>query len=473
MGHRHRILKATLVGTFACVTCTILALLAVNGIPHLLPALLGMERIGHLENMLPPGPIPLNLDGFYLDQVELLLPPRLREPISLALIDLERGEFIGRTVTPGTSTYLLTLDEASLNALLRRWFLPDGVVSDRYRDLWVDLQPGGLILYADVNLGLRWRRMGLLLLQDKTALSPTGLVMDQELYTLPGDGFLARAIPRVESYTGQTLEALTLVGPLPGEARVSLVQFHADRIEILAQTAHTVSPPLDSGWQPLESGVELRQVDVAAGSVLERLAIVRLDPAAVHFRVHYDPTNPRLVSEWATWLQPLLVVNAGYFTSENETTGLLISGGQSWGIPFENFAGMFAVTANGQVSVRWLRERLYDSEEPLVEAVQSFPVLIKPGGMMGFPADADEGNLARRTVVAQDRNGSILVVVASRGYLSLHELAVFLANSDMEIDVALNLDGGGSSGLWLETGDVDLNVDSSTAVPSVIVVGKQ
>lgn len=195
---------------------------------------------------------------------------------------------------------------------------------------------------------------------------------------------------------------------------------------------------------------------------------MRLDPAAVRFHVFYAPTSPHLVSEWAAMLQSLLVINAGYFTPENETVGLLISGGQTWGTSLDDFAGMFAVTSSGEASVRWLKERPYNSDESLLEAVQSFPVLVKPGGIVGFPANADEGAPARRTAVAQDRNGHILFVVAPRGYLSLHELATFLAGSDLEIDTALNLDGGGSTGLWLEIGGIE--IDSGTPVPSVISV---
>ena len=233
-------------------------------------------------------------------------------------------------------------------------------------------------------------------------------------------------------------------------------------------TPYPTPEPPDTGWQTMPSGVELRLIRVETGDVAERLAIVRLDPAGVHFRVHYDPAHPRPVEAWANLIRPLLVINGGYFTPENETVGLLISDGKAWGTPYENFAGMFAVTADGQVSIRWFRQRPYDPSEPLREAVQSFPVLVKPGGVMGFPADADDGRPARRSVVALDRQGRLLFVVAPRGYLSLHELAVFLADSDLEVDVALNLDGGFSTGLWLETGESPLVINSLVPVPSVI-----
>lgn len=247
MGQRHKVARLALIGLSVSITGVVSALLAVNAAPTLLPALLGLKHIGYLGSALPPDPTPLTLDGRRLDRIELLLPPRLPEPVSL--IPAEFGaDFIGDTSLSGNSTYLLVLDEAGINTLLRRWFLPDGTIGGRYRDLWVDLQPGGLILYANVNLGLRWQRMGLLSLLDGIALSPTGLVIDQELYALPTDGFLAQVAPRVRLYSERTLEALALVGPLPGEAHVSRVRFHADRVEILAQAAQSASPPPDTGW---------------------------------------------------------------------------------------------------------------------------------------------------------------------------------------------------------------------------------
>ncbi len=218
-------------------------------------------------------------------------------------------------------------------------------------------------------------------------------------------------------------------------------------------------------------GVEYRRLRVEIGEYVERLTIARVDPGMVRFRVHYDPLSPRPVSGWTERLgQALLVINAGYFTPENEALGLLISDGQRFGTSFGDFAGMFAVAGDGRVSIRWLRAHPYDPAEPLQQAVQSFPVLVKPGGVMGFPADADDGRRSRRSIVAQDVEGRILFAIAPNGYFSLHRLATFLVGSDLALDVALNLDGGTSSGLWLRLEPTPLVVDSMIPVPSVISV---
>jgi uncharacterized protein YigE (DUF2233 family) len=216
---------------------------------------------------------------------------------------------------------------------------------------------------------------------------------------------------------------------------------------------------------------------VPTGDVVERLLIVRLDVSQHRFRVRYTPGYAQKVSQWVATMGEesdwLLVVNGGYFTPEYEATGLLVSDGRVYGTSYGDFAGMFAVLPGGRVEVRWLAAHPYDSMEMLVEAVQSFPVLVKPGGVMGFPSDADDGRPARRTVVAQDRAGRLLFIVAPRGYLSLHETALWLTESDLDVDVALNLDGGQSTGLILSAGETNFSIDSLGQVPAVIVVERR
>lgn len=236
---------------------------------------------------------------------------------------------------------------------------------------------------------------------------------------------------------------------------------------VATPTATPTPVPTDTGWRPVARGIEVRRLDVETDAAVERIVVARLNPTAVRFRVVYAPGEPQLVSAWAQQTGALLVVNGGYFTPEYHATGLMVSGGQAYGRSYGDYAGMFAVPEGGRPSVRWLRADPLDPREPLREAVECFPVLVKPGGVMGFPADADDGRAARRTVVAQDRMGNILVVAAARGHMSLHALAVWLAASDLEVDTALNLDGGPSSGLWLAGA---AQVDSFVPVPAVIAV---
>jgi uncharacterized protein YigE (DUF2233 family) len=220
----------------------------------------------------------------------------------------------------------------------------------------------------------------------------------------------------------------------------------------------------------VEEGLEVRSLAVETSLGTEQVTVVRLEPALFDVRVEYTPGEARPVSVWAALTGALLTVNAGYFTEAHYVTGLTVSEGVAYGVPYGDYAGMLAIAPEGAVSLRWLRAWPYDPAEPLRSAVQSFPVLVKPGGVMGFPADADEGLASRRTVVAQDQAGRILFLAAPVGRFSLHELAVWLTESDLEIDLALNLDGGTSTGMWLRAPGADVRLESYTEVPAIIAV---
>jgi uncharacterized protein YigE (DUF2233 family) len=231
----------------------------------------------------------------------------------------------------------------------------------------------------------------------------------------------------------------------------------------------TVEPD-DTGWQSLGNGVELRRLLVADGNgATNRLWLARVDPARVRFRVLYDPANPRLAGEWFVGVKPLLAVNAGYFTEDYRATGLVISDGVRSGQSYTGFGGMFAVWAKptDRVEVRWLVARPYSSSEPLRHAVQSFPMLVHSGGQPGV--GDDDGKLSRRTVVGQDRRGRIVFVVSPDLFFTLKSLAAFLAVSDLELDTALNLDGGTSSGMMVAGPTGPTGVDSWVKIPAVIV----
>lgn len=232
----------------------------------------------------------------------------------------------------------------------------------------------------------------------------------------------------------------------------------------------TLTPePVDTGWLPVTLGMERRHVTVSTDLGNERVTMIRLDPTQFTLRVRVTPGEADTVQAWSTATDALLTFNAGYFDEDNQPLGLHIADRERYGSAYGDFAGMFAVTADQETSVRWLRDSPYDPQEALTQAVQSFPMLVKPGGIMGFPADADEGHVSRRTVIAQDTAGRLLILVAPRGYFSLHELAQWLVASNLEIDAALNLDGGKSSGLWLAETPV-AQIDSLVSVPAVITI---
>jgi hypothetical protein len=208
----------------------------------------------------------------------------------------------------------------------------------------------------------------------------------------------------------------------------------------------------DSGWGSIQRGLERRKIILqdAALNPLEELLILRIDPDLFSMDVGYD-TRGKTLDSWQLDTGAAAVVNGGYFQKEDDVylpAGLIVVGGKAIGNSYGSFAGMLAV-GKTVTELRWLAVQPYDPREPLLAAIQSFPVLIKPDGQIGFSLANEDYLQARRTVVGQDRGGRIVFLVASVGAFTLHQLSVYLHDSDLDLKIAMNLDGGPSSGMLI------------------------
>jgi len=243
----------------------------------------------------------------------------------------------------------------------------------------------------------------------------------------------------------------------------------AARLPASPPTPSAATPVPDTGWVAGRPGLEVRHLRLALApdQPAATLVIVRIEPATVRLRVGYAPDQPRGLRSWFEQQHPLLALNGSFFTQEYRSTALLVSDGMANGASYQGFGGMLAVTPDGAVALRSLRDQPYDPSEPLEQALQSFPMLVFPGGA---PADIeDNGQHARRTVIAIDRAGRLLLIVGPTNGFTLRGLAEWLSQSDLEIDRALNLDGGSSTGLYLKDGALEEAIDSFGPLPIVLL----
>ncbi len=230
-----------------------------------------------------------------------------------------------------------------------------------------------------------------------------------------------------------------------------------------ALVAPTATPPT-SGWDELFPGFEWREMRILMEDGFEeRLSVFRMAPAHNRFRVLYSPAQPEYVSAWDSAAR--LVFNAGFFDENNVALGLLVMDGQTFGQSYSGLGGMFQVTGDGTPRVRSLVAEPYQPGEALEQAVQGFPMLLRPDGTRY----SDTGDArARRTVIAQDAAGNILLIIAPHETFTLAELASWLAsNPDLNLTVALNLDGGGSTGYYAGPNNI---APSYVRLPAVVAV---
>ena len=243
---------------------------------------------------------------------------------------------------------------------------------------------------------------------------------------------------------------------------------------LIASPVPTALPTLrtspEAGWSLVQPGLERRVFEVHNGQNqhVESLYVWRLDQRYFRLDVAYEE-RPKTLQAWQAQTRAAIVLNGGYYSIDNERyfpDGLTIVNGQASGRSF-NRGGMLAIQPSG-AELRWLEERPYNPNERIQAALQSFPILVRPGGELGYGPEKESHANARRTVIGQDKNGRILLMVAPQGYFTLHRLSAYLTESDLNLDMAVNLDGGGSTGILVA--NPEELISPTRPIPFVILV---
>jgi hypothetical protein len=240
----------------------------------------------------------------------------------------------------------------------------------------------------------------------------------------------------------------------------------------LVTTPTSASPfqshPALNTWYSIKPGIALRYEHWSSpGDNDDTVTIVRMNPKDIHLSVDYHPNEPTDIRGWMQQTHATVLINGGYFDQDDHATALIISNGQVTGTSYEGFGGMLSVNKQGTIQLRSLRTQPYTPTEQLEQATQSSPMLMVDGKRTQFSADAAS---QRRTVVAMDKQGNLLFIISPNEAFSLDELADLLVASDLSLETALNLDGGASTGLAIDTGQHQQVIDSITALPIVIAV---
>ncbi|MCE7945935.1 MAG: hypothetical protein DYG88_00735 [Chloroflexi bacterium CFX4] len=200
------------------------------------------------------------------------------------------------------------------------------------------------------------------------------------------------------------------------------------------------------------------------------VVVVRIDPRFSVLRVHHFPGQVRTIQQWQQAIpNALAIVNANYFDTNNRPLGLVVADGGFFGvINTRNDSGVFQVQ-NGVPRVRSLWLEPFRQGERFEQAAQAFPMLMSHGYVAPINPDVAQVRAAR-TVFAQDKQGRILIIVTVYAGVTLGELANWLGNSGLNIDFALNMDGGSSTSLYIATGGPNQFIPSLKAVPVVLAL---
>ncbi len=297
------------------------------------------------------------------------------------------------------------------------------------------------------------------------------------------------AFVRVPFFFALVLFLLAACGRSPQPTAVVIVAssspipaFHAPQPTPTRTPSRTPTPSATpAGWETIAEGAQTRRMVGFEGERGGYVFALRLDPARVDVQLRYDPDRPRRVTEWFAAERPLAALNAGFFAHDNTPVGLWVIDDATYGRRHRRMQGEFRVTGAG-VSIRHMNERHLSDGTRIVASVESYPLLLLPGGVVnpcvrqaerfersGRPC-ARSTQPAERLVVGIDGAGYVMFVLIPSDIFTLRGLADWLKNSDLNLDIALNLDGGSSAGMLVQAGDRIWGQDSGRRVPGAIIV---
>ena len=243
----------------------------------------------------------------------------------------------------------------------------------------------------------------------------------------------------------------------------------------LAFNSAMVAPALSHepggiSWQEIGRGLSLAQLAVKENDhLVAQVTAVRIDPNFNAFRLFHGPSRP--LTKWQEETGAVVMFNGGYFTPAGKPVGLVISDGVFFG-PSRNPAmkGMFVAEPKG-VSPDLPRATILDLQAvtvdlkrlPWSQGLMSYPLLLDPQGRLRVKST---NRPAPRTVICTDRQGYIIVLHTVDNHFTLYNFARFIKDSELDIEYALNLDGGSKAQLLIRTEQVSFTSPPRLAQPS-------
>lgn len=212
----------------------------------------------------------------------------------------------------------------------------------------------------------------------------------------------------------------------------------------------------DVRWDRLADGLSVATwtPEAQCHNEVARLTLVKIDPERFRFSVYFyrdeKLDQPVTIDEWLRRSRATVMFNAGLFQPDYSYLGILLKGGHRLGgRRHAQWRGLFVAepTAVSERKARVLDltvDHFSETHPPFREAAQSLMLFDRSG----LPRVRRSDRRAQQTVVAEDRDGWIIVIKTSEES-TLWDLARCLLEGRPELSHAMAMDGGSSSDVAL------------------------
>lgn len=216
------------------------------------------------------------------------------------------------------------------------------------------------------------------------------------------------------------------------------------------------------------AGAQFMEREARADDIAVRIQGVIFDSREYRIAVIDNEGAAESLASAALAAGAIAGVNGGYFHPDFRPVGLEIAGGKQWN-GFERaklLSGAFVATKGRP---KLLRAAEFKASSGNTDALQAGPFLVDGGAAT---AGLESTRPARRTVLATDGKDKWAILLMSR--VTLAGAAEILSSkeifSDFQVDRALNLDGGSSSALWVDTPEKPFYLRELTPVRNFLAI---
>ncbi|MDD2786193.1 MAG: phosphodiester glycosidase family protein [Patescibacteria group bacterium] len=228
--------------------------------------------------------------------------------------------------------------------------------------------------------------------------------------------------------------------------------------------------------QKLPSGFERREISYADGRKVS-LIVIPFKSDEWAWSLANDPTQPKSVRAWREMLDADLVINGSYFEENYQPSGYYfgpnVINEKTWPSREQqnepaSYSGLARVH-DGKLELAYLTAHPQDKPKDDEQAFLTYPTLLAEGKSL---VSEDSKKYARRTILAQDAGGTNFIIITESGATSLYETAKWIADQPEKFQIAINLDGGPSTGLSFKKDDETFEIPSAP-IPNVVTATRK
>ena len=210
-------------------------------------------------------------------------------------------------------------------------------------------------------------------------------------------------------------------------------------------------------WTHVANGVEYRHFKTERADV----HVARIDLTTEDLRVIATPESQRKlkVSEFAKKNKAIVAINGDYFTKEFQPIGLIAGPCGIWKETKDTTREAIIAIGDGRATIFPQKEVLDQPEPWMMSILSGWPMLVKacePLSAAQLPgSDGFTRSPHPRSAVGLSKDGKTLFFVVAEGRkdgvpgMTLARLARFMSE-ELGVCSAMNLDGGGSSAMWID-----------------------